>query len=175
MDNENRPMAMKAISLWQPYASLIAWGEKQYETRSWATDYRGEIVIHAGKNREVIEDLTMFFAKFYDAGRKAIVVPDHLHHRFEYQFMLAAGRYKQKHNLGKVALNDLPLGAAVAVATLVDCIPADRVYPHISSQERAFGGYLGANRYAWRLENVRSLDPVVPMRGKQALFDCELQ
>ncbi len=40
---------MKAITLWQPWASLIAWGEKQYETRSWGTAYRGEIAIHAGK------------------------------------------------------------------------------------------------------------------------------
>ncbi len=28
---------MKAITLWQPWASLIAIGAKQYETRSWAT------------------------------------------------------------------------------------------------------------------------------------------
>lgn len=39
---------MKAITLHQPWASLVAWGEKKYETRSWGTAYRGEIAIHAG-------------------------------------------------------------------------------------------------------------------------------
>ena len=40
---------MKAITLWQPWASLIACGAKKYETRSWATRYRGPIAIHAAK------------------------------------------------------------------------------------------------------------------------------
>lgn len=40
---------MKALSLWQPWASFIAEGHKQYETRSWATPYRGLIAIHAAK------------------------------------------------------------------------------------------------------------------------------
>ncbi len=40
---------MKAITIWQPWASLLACGAKQYETRSWATSYRGPIAIHAAK------------------------------------------------------------------------------------------------------------------------------
>jgi hypothetical protein len=40
---------MKAITIWQPWASLIAIGAKQYETRSWETKYRGPIAIHAAK------------------------------------------------------------------------------------------------------------------------------
>jgi hypothetical protein len=40
---------MKAITILQPWASLIACGAKQIETRSWATKYRGPIAIHAGK------------------------------------------------------------------------------------------------------------------------------
>lgn len=40
---------MKAITLKQPFASLIAAGLKEYEFRSWKTNYRGEILIHAGK------------------------------------------------------------------------------------------------------------------------------
>ena len=40
---------MKAITLWQPWATLVAAGVKQYETRSWRTDYRGPLAIHAGK------------------------------------------------------------------------------------------------------------------------------
>lgn len=40
---------MKALTLWQPYATLIAIEAKRYETRSWATVYRGPLVIHAAK------------------------------------------------------------------------------------------------------------------------------
>lgn len=40
---------MKAITLHQPWATLIALGLKRYETRSWATTYRGKLAIHAGK------------------------------------------------------------------------------------------------------------------------------
>lgn len=40
---------MKAISLWQPWASLWVRGRKAYETRHWATDYRGPLLIHAAK------------------------------------------------------------------------------------------------------------------------------
>lgn len=38
---------MKALSLWQPWASLVVLGVKQIETRSWSTEYRGPIIIHA--------------------------------------------------------------------------------------------------------------------------------
>ena len=40
---------MKAITIKQPYASLIREGYKEYEFRTWKTNYRGEIYIHAGK------------------------------------------------------------------------------------------------------------------------------
>ena len=40
---------MKAITIKQPFASLIAAGIKEYEFRTWKTKYRGEILIHAGK------------------------------------------------------------------------------------------------------------------------------
>lgn len=40
---------MKAITLKQPWATLVAEGLKKYEFRSWKYSYRGEILIHAGK------------------------------------------------------------------------------------------------------------------------------
>lgn len=40
---------MKIITLIQPWATLIVLGEKQIETRSWPTNIRGTIGIHAGK------------------------------------------------------------------------------------------------------------------------------
>jgi hypothetical protein len=40
---------VKALSLWQPWASAIALGHKLIETRSWSTRYRGPLLIHAAK------------------------------------------------------------------------------------------------------------------------------
>lgn len=40
---------MKTITLKQPWASLVAYGYKKYEFRSWKIKYRGDILIHAGK------------------------------------------------------------------------------------------------------------------------------
>lgn len=40
---------MKAISLWQPWASAMALGWKRNETRHWPTKYRGPLLIHAAK------------------------------------------------------------------------------------------------------------------------------
>lgn len=38
---------MKVLSIKEPYATLIASGIKKIETRSWKTNYRGELYIHA--------------------------------------------------------------------------------------------------------------------------------
>jgi hypothetical protein len=44
---------MKAISLRQPWASMIASGEKKIETRKWFTKYRGDILIVASKSPKI--------------------------------------------------------------------------------------------------------------------------
>lgn len=41
---------MKALSLWQPWATAIAAGVKRIETRHWSTSYRGPLAIHAAKH-----------------------------------------------------------------------------------------------------------------------------
>ena len=42
---------MRALTLWQPWASLVAIGAKQWETRSWGTKYRGPLLIHAAMRK----------------------------------------------------------------------------------------------------------------------------
>jgi hypothetical protein len=42
---------MKALTVCQPYAELIARGEKVIENRTWPTSYRGPLLIHAGQSR----------------------------------------------------------------------------------------------------------------------------
>lgn len=40
---------MKGLTLTQPWASAVAVGIKCVETRSWRTEYRGPVLIHAAK------------------------------------------------------------------------------------------------------------------------------
>lgn len=47
---------MKALTICQPYAELIARGEKVIENRTWPTSFRGQFFIHAGKSREWMDD-----------------------------------------------------------------------------------------------------------------------
>lgn len=42
---------MKVLSLTEPYATLIKNGIKRIETRSWKTNYRGKLYIHASSTK----------------------------------------------------------------------------------------------------------------------------
>ena len=50
---------MKAITIKQPWATLISEGIKEYEFRTWNTNYRGKILIHAGlsTDKEALIDM----------------------------------------------------------------------------------------------------------------------
>lgn len=49
----------KALSILQPWAHLVAMGVKKYETRSWKTELRGKIYIHASKGLSGISLIQM--------------------------------------------------------------------------------------------------------------------
>lgn len=102
---------IKAISIWQPWASLIASGEKQYETRNWATSYRGLLAIHAAKRWTGEE----FSSAMYLKHRCGVLpgFPD----------------------------VPLPLGAVVAVARLANVVPVEMVIQHISATEHTLGNF----------------------------------
>jgi hypothetical protein len=48
---------VRCLSIRQPWASLIALGEKRIETRSWRTHFRGPLLIHASGTRAESEAL----------------------------------------------------------------------------------------------------------------------
>jgi hypothetical protein len=57
---------MQALTVYQPWATLLVRGMKQYETRGWSTTYRGKLAIHAGKRvtqegRDICEQLGLDF------------------------------------------------------------------------------------------------------------------
>lgn len=144
---------MKAISLLQPWATLVAVGAKRLETRSWSTPYRGRIAIHASKG----------FGPVYRflAGEEP------------FRSALAAGGYQSP--------GELPRGAVVALATLVDCIPVTTTcggfarfarrgnFDDIPASELPFGDF-GPGRWAWVLEDVVRLEEPYPARGSLGVW-----
>lgn len=44
---------MKALSVKQPWANMIAAGEKTIETRTWSTDHRGDLLIVSSKSPNI--------------------------------------------------------------------------------------------------------------------------
>lgn len=57
---------MKVLTIKEPWATLIIQGYKQYEFRSWKTNYRGKILIHAGMSteKEYIEQFKKYDLKY---------------------------------------------------------------------------------------------------------------
>lgn len=47
---------MRVLSIKEPFATLIKDGVKRIETRSWKTNYRGELYIHASLTKKDITD-----------------------------------------------------------------------------------------------------------------------
>ena len=48
---------MKVLTIQEPYATFIMNGYKSIETRSWKTNYLGEIYIHAGKSNKYLKQI----------------------------------------------------------------------------------------------------------------------
>lgn len=138
---------MKAITLHQPFASLIAFGEKTIETRSWRAGYTGRIAIHAGKLSQ-------------DRAEECLDEP--------YRSLLV------KH--GVKTIGDLPWGAVIATANLVGCQRMDADWIDAMVRER-WGevklGYYAPGRYGWVLADIEPLQVPVPARGHQGLWDWD--
>lgn len=57
---------MKALTIKEPWASLIINGYKGYEFRTWKTNYRGKILIHAGMSldKKIAKRFTNYHIKY---------------------------------------------------------------------------------------------------------------
>lgn len=62
---------MKVLTIRQPWASLIIEGYKKYEFRSWKTNFRGELLIHAGKgvDKDAMKRLEKYIPKDMPTGK----------------------------------------------------------------------------------------------------------
>lgn len=67
---------MKALTICQPYAELIARGTKLVENREWPTRYRGPLLIHAGKSKQWWDD--SYLIRQTDVQWGAVIAVAHL-------------------------------------------------------------------------------------------------
>jgi hypothetical protein len=139
---------MKALSVMQPWATLIALGAKRIETRSWSTSYRGPLAIHASSRMSREAAMSLRAPRIREA--------------------LGAGGYHQGSDTASNPFG-LPLGAVIAMVTLVD---VQRITPeHVPAEpERSFGDYT-PGRFAWFFHNVRQLPEPVDAKGALGLWE----
>lgn len=140
---------MKAITLHQPWATAIARGYKRFETRSWGTQYRGPIAIHAGKQTDFDElDYLRELPHIPDMG----VVENGCIVAVAYLFMVYL---------------TIPGGELMVDA---DQQATTYLLPKDGTLEVALGNYT-PNRYVWQLNNVTPLAAPIYCRGYQGLWD----
>lgn len=137
---------IRALTIHQPRATLVALGVKTIETRSRRTSYRGPLAIHAGLHRPALMHLPPLWSvgATRDEQREANertwtvidTITDPVHQRPHRPrraqtptlFYPRRGPWGRPHLDGIPATEQgtavyLPLGAVVAVAELVDCVP----------------------------------------------------
>lgn len=136
---------MKMLTLWQPWASLVALGFKKYETRSWLASYRGSIIIHASKRPLNWKDLELWEE-----------ITDTDPHSFSFPMGCA------------IAVANLVNCQIMTNANSVPCYQIS--IDSVSTQEK-LAGIWEIGRYAWKFENVRQIDPFY-CRGFQGLIDA---
>lgn len=146
---------MKAITILQPFATLIAIREKHFETRNWKTDYRGSLLIHAGKGTQYM----------YLCNRdpfSSILI----HYGYNFKRDLPLGVIIAKVNLIgclKVKESTLDFGVGITKAILEDDTK-------IVGNELKFGDYT-KGRYAWKLEDIKKLKEPIQAKGQQRLWN----
>jgi hypothetical protein len=140
---------MQAISLWQPYASLIAAKVKRFETRSWRPPGRlvgQRIAIHAAARRPTAAELDAL------GGIVGDVLGGYWHRRIPYGAVVCttviAGCYQVTHWNG-----DRPALSAIG-----------------EIQDDGFGDYT-TGRYCWELTDIAVYDPPVPAKGAQGFWN----
>ncbi len=168
---------MKAITLTQPWATLVAIGAKRIETRSWQSSYRGPLAIHAAKGfpRECRElCLTEpFRSALRDAGYD---VPDNrpmiMNKILPLGCIVATceltGVYSTNSRIFSFASSDIFISSETGIS--VGAHELFRLPP--AEPELSFGDY-SPGRYAWVLGNIKPLAVPIPAKGSLSLWEWE--
>lgn len=173
---------MKALSLWQPWASLWACGAKKYETRSWATKYRGPIAIHAGKQcyGPYACELPIGFTDaaanaFWPGETDPCVICDGWDELPRGEIIATA----EPVNIWRICYHPgADVDRAMGIPVGAESMTLDKHHPDFnkviipSEQELLFGDWTPV-RYAWEITNVKMLDKPIPCKGHQGLWNWE--
>lgn len=143
---------MKAITIHQPWAQLIALGEKHFETRSWSTKHRGRLAIHAGQKVDkeacLQEPFKSVLAKHgYNVDNLPLGV------------IVATCRLTDCLGIGVTITDDIPARGDTEVHWFSK-----------QSNEYMFG-WFSQGRKAWKLEDIVQLPEPVPVKGQQGLWN----
>ncbi|WP_010501348.1 ASCH domain-containing protein [Paenibacillus elgii] len=144
---------MKAITIIQPWATLIALGEKKFETRSWSTKYRGPLVIHAGKkvDREACE---------YEPIKLTLAKHGYTADNLPTGAVLATSVLDQCWSISPNDNGKIYLGFG------------SMFWIYEDSNEYNFG-FFDVGRYAWLLTDIKKLPEPIPAKGQQGLWNWE--
>ena len=149
---------MKAISLLQPWASLI--GIKGNETRSWYTKYRGRLAIHASKNPKMVKELA-WSEPFYSALINKVPFGE-----MPYGAVVSISNMVECCLIKADGLHKVPNGQSFSGPE--SC--TEFYAPLPGEPELSFGDYT-PGRYAWILEDVKPLPEPIPAKGKLGLWE----
>lgn len=158
-----------ALTLWQPYAQLMADLEKRFETRSWATSYRGPMAIHASLNTS---------AEVLDVCMNRVFQDVLINHGYLQRRYAAGENFK----LRKALRAGLPIKCVVAVGWLVGIYQTERLRDHEfrkrllaayeveeAPHEWEFGNYANG-RYGWLFLNVQKLATPIELPGHRMVW-----
>lgn len=140
---------MKVLSIRQPWASLIVLGVKRFEIRTWSTEYRGPLLIHASSSvptSTLLGDLEMWG-------------------------MLPLLARVQLDSLA--ALKALPRSAIIGRVSLDDILTAAQLRETATHDDAIMTGMPDAEQYYWKLGNPVLVDPVDGINGKLNLWSLD--
>jgi len=145
-------MSMKALTLTQPWASLVALGAKRIETRCWRTHYRGTLAIHAAKGFPKWAKDTCNEPEFAcELGPSPLPVGA----------VIATCRL-----ISCIPTRELQQNRVIEVDPVAN---AQDFY--LDDRERAFGDY-SPGRWAWLLADVLPCQPI-PAKGSLSLWEWD--
>ena len=131
---------LQALTLQQPWAYCVANGLKRYETRSWETNHRGLLAIHAGSNAKP--------EHFRTAEKIGLDINDK-----SGPFWADRGKI--------IAISEL--------AEITQITNEDELAYWRSTTEADYGFY-NMGSFVWRLENVLVLPRPVATRGNMGIW-----
>jgi hypothetical protein len=153
---------MKVLSMTQPWAFLVVYAIKHWETRSWRTAYRGPLAIHAAKAYPK-EAREFAFEIFFELAKKGGTHPDLDAHPLLQPAIIPA----------LVVADRIVRGAIIGSVELTDCVRVETIRELLSPTEIKLGNY-SDGRYAWKLTNQRWFRKPIPAKGALGLWECKI-